>query len=132
MIRRPPRSTLFPYTTLFRSNKVLVGVAGGGPGQRGFVAALSAQTGDEAWRFWTVPARGEPGAETWADFPVQYGGAPTWTTGSYDPELNLVYWPTGNPWPDFYGGGRTGDNLYSDCIVALDAGTGKLKWYFQF
>src|SRR2546430_11401360 len=69
MIRRPPRSTLFPYTTLFRSNKILVGVAGGGSGQRGFVAALSAQTGDEAWRFWTVPDKGEPGSETWANFP---------------------------------------------------------------
>ena len=113
-------------------NKILVGVAGGGSGQRGFVAALSAQTGDEAWRFWTVPDKGEPGSETWADFPAEYGGAPTWTTGSYDPELNLVYWPTGNPWPDFYGGFRKGDNLYSDCVVALDGDSGKLKWYFQF
>jgi alcohol dehydrogenase (cytochrome c) len=113
-------------------DKVLVGVTGGGSGQRGLVAAISAETGQEAWRFWTVPAKGEPGSETWAEFPLEWGGAPTWTTGSFDPALNLVYWPTGNPWPDFYGGGRRGDNLYSDCIVALDADTGKLKWYFQF
>ncbi len=113
-------------------DKVLVGVTGGGSGQRGFVAAISAATGEEAWRFWTVPAKGEPGSETWADFPVEWGGAPTWTSGSFDPDLNLVYWPTGNPWPDFYGGNRPGDNLYSDCVVALDADTGKLKWYFQF
>ncbi len=113
-------------------DKILVGVTGGGSGQRGFVAAISGETGKEAWRFWTVPAKGEPGSETWAQFPLKFGGAPTWTTGSYDPESNVVYWPTGNPWPDFYGGGRVGDNLYSDCVVALDSDTGKLKWYFQF
>lgn len=110
---------------------ILVGVAGGGSGQRGFVASLDPETGKESWRFWTVPAKGEPGSETWGGFPADMGGAPTWTTGSYDPELNLIYWPTGNPWPDFYGGRRPGDNLYSDCIVALDAATGKLKWHFQ-
>lgn len=113
-------------------DSILVGVAGGGSGQRGFVAAMSASTGKEVWRFWTVPAKGEPGSETWGNFPAEWGGAPTWTTGSYDSELNLVYWPTGNPWPDFYGGDRPGDNLYSDCVLALDGTTGKLKWYFQF
>ncbi len=122
-------STMAPLAV---KDKILVGVGGGGSGQRGFVAALSAETGDEAWRFWTVPHKGEPGADTWAQFPLDYGGAPTWTTGSYDPQSNTVYWPTGNPWPDFYGGGRVGDNLYSDCVVALDGDTGKLKWYFQF
>ena len=111
---------------------ILVGTAGGGSGQRGFVAALSAETGEEEWRFWTVPAEGEPGSETWGGFPSKWSGAPTWTTGSFDPELNMIYWPTGNPWPDFYGGRRRGDNLYSDSVVALDADTGKLKWYFQF
>jgi alcohol dehydrogenase (cytochrome c) len=111
---------------------VIVGVGGGGSGRRAFVAALDARTGNERWRFWTVPGKGEPGAETWGQFPLDWGGAPTWTTGSYDPELNLVYWPTGNPWPDFYGGDRRGDNLYSNCILALDAATGKLRWYFQF
>jgi len=111
---------------------ILVGVAGGGSGQRGFVAAMHPVTGKEIWRFWTVPAKGEPGSESWGNFPSDWGGAPTWTTGSYDPELNTVYWPTGNPWPDFYGGDRPGDNLYSDSVVALDGATGKLKWYFQF
>ncbi|MEZ5354793.1 MAG: PQQ-binding-like beta-propeller repeat protein [Bryobacteraceae bacterium] len=111
---------------------IIVGVGGGGSGQRGFVAALSPDTGQEKWRFWTVPAKGEPGSETWGGFPTEWSGAPTWTTGSYDPSLDIVYWPTGNPWPDFYGGDRKGDNLYSDSIVALDGATGKLKWYFQF
>ena len=111
---------------------ILVGVAGGGSGQRGFVAALHPDTGKEAWRFWTVPAKGEPGSDTWGGFPAEMGGAPTWTTGSYDPESNTVYWTTGNPWPDFYGGRRPGDNLYSDCVLALDGTTGKLQWHFQF
>ena len=113
-------------------NQILVGVAGGGSGQRGFVAAISAETGEELWRTWTVPAEGEPGSETWGGFPAEWAGAPTWTTGSFDPELNLIYWPTGNPWPDFYGGRREGDNLYSDSVLALDADTGEMKWYFQF
>ncbi len=114
------------------NDMVVVGVGGGGSGRRGFVAALDAATGDERWRFWTVPSKDQPEAKTWAQFPLDWGGAPTWTTGSYDPELNLLYWPTGNPWPDFYGGDRAGDNLYSDCVIALDAATGKLRWYFQF
>jgi alcohol dehydrogenase (cytochrome c) len=99
---------------------------------RGFVAAYSASSGEELWRFWTVPAKGEPGAETWGDFTVEYGGAGTWMNGSYDPELNLVYWATGNPWPDLFGKVRKGDNLYTCSMLALDGDTGKLKWYFQF
>ena len=113
-------------------NQIMVGVGGGGSGQRGFVAALDAGTGEELWRTWTVPEKGEPGYETWGGFPAKWGGAPTWTTGSFDPGLNLLYWPTGNPWPDFYGGRREGDNLYSDSVLALDADTGEMKWYFQF
>ena len=113
-------------------DRVLVGVSGGESGMRGFVEALSASTGEELWRFYTVPMKGEPGSETWGEFDRQYGGAPTWMTGTYDPELNTVYWATGNPWPDYYGGGRRGDNLFTDSIVALDVDTGKLKWYFQF
>ncbi len=112
--------------------RVLVGVGGGDSGMRGFVAALSASTGEELWRFYTVPAKGEPGSETWAQFPLQWAGAATWLSGTYDPELNLVYWTTGNPWPDFYGGDRKGDNLYSASVVALDLSSGKLKWHFQF
>ena len=75
--------------------------------------------------------KGEPGSETWGEF-VEWGGAGTWLSGTYDPELNLVYWTTGNPWPDFYAGDRKGDNLYSCSVIALDLDTGKLKWHFQF
>jgi hypothetical protein len=75
---------------------------------------------------------GEPGSETWGGDSWKYGGASTWITGSYDPELNLIYWGTGNPGPDYNGDVRPGDNLYSCSLLALDADTGKLKWYFQF
>jgi alcohol dehydrogenase (cytochrome c) len=112
-------------------DKIIVGVSGGDSGMRGFIAALSANTGEEVWRFYTVPAKGEPASETWGDY-VEYGGAGTWLTGTYDSESNTLYWTTGNPWPDFYGGDRKGDNLYSCSVVALDLDTGKLKWYFQF
>jgi alcohol dehydrogenase (cytochrome c) len=112
-------------------DKVLVGVAGGDTGMRGYVAAFSPSTGEELWRTYTIPARGEPGSETWGNY-IEYGGGGTWLSGTYDPELNLVYWTTGNPWPDFYGEDRKGDNLYSCSLLALDADTGKMKWYFQF
>ncbi len=111
-------------------DKLIVGVASSG--KTCYVAAIAATTGKEVWRVWSVPNEGERGADTWGHFPLKEGGGPTWTTGSYDPDLNLLYWPTGNPWPDFYGGDRPGDNLYTDCILALDADTGKMKWYFQF
>ena len=113
-------------------DKVIVGIAGAEYGIRGFLDAYDAKTGNRAWRFWTVPGPGEPGNETWQGDSWKTGGAPTWVTGAYDPESNLVYWGTGNPSPDFAGDDRKGDNLYSDSIVALDADTGKLKWYFQF
>lgn len=113
-------------------DRIVVGVSGGDSGMRGFVAAFDAATGNDLWKFYTVPAKGEPGAETWGEFDVEWGGGATWMTGTYDPSLNLTYWSTGNPWPDYYGGGRRGANLYTDSIVALDVDTGKLKWYFQF
>jgi alcohol dehydrogenase (cytochrome c) len=113
-------------------DRVMVGVSGGDSGMRGFVTSYSAATGEELWRFYTIPAKGEPGSESWGDFAVEWGGGATWLSGTFDPDLNLLYWPTGNPWPDFYGGGRRGDNLYSCSIVALDLETGKLKWHFQF
>jgi alcohol dehydrogenase (cytochrome c) len=113
-------------------NLIIVGVGGGDSGMRGFVAAYHADTGQEVWRTYTVPAKGEPGADTWGPLTLEWGGAGTWLSGTFDPELNLIYWTTGNPWPDFYGGDRPGDNLYSDSLVALDLDTGKMKWYFQF
>ena len=113
-------------------DKVVVGVAGGEHGIRGFISAYEARTGKEAWKFYTIPGPGEPGNESWPADAWQHGGASVWTTGSYDPELNLTYWGIGNPGPDFNASQREGDNLYSDSVVALDADTGKLKWYFQF
>jgi alcohol dehydrogenase (cytochrome c) len=113
-------------------DKVIVGMAGGEYGVRGFLDAYDAKTGKQAWRFWTVPAPGEPGAETWDGESWKTGSATTWVTGSYDPQQNLVFWGTGNPGPDWNGVVRKGDNLYSDCLIALDMDTGKLKWHFQF
>jgi alcohol dehydrogenase (cytochrome c) len=112
-------------------DKVVVGVAGGDTGMRGYVAAFAAANGDELWRLYTVPAKGEPGAETW-EGQLEWGGAATWLSGTYDPDLNLLYWTTGNPWPDFYGGDRKGDNLYAGCLLAIDPDTGTRKWHFQF
>src|SRR5262245_61702898 len=111
---------------------VISGTSGGDEGVRGFVAAFDQETGKEVWRFWTVPKRGEPKSETWVGNAIDHPGATTWLTGSYDPELDIVYWPTGNPGPDLIGDDRLGDNLYSDSIVALDAKSGTLKWHFQF
>jgi alcohol dehydrogenase (cytochrome c) len=113
-------------------DKVLVGTSGGDDGVRGFVAAYDAETGKEAWRFWTIPAPGEFGSSSWPGDAWKHGGATTWMPGTYDPELNTVYWGTSNPAPDFDGDPRPGDDLYTDCLLALDADTGKLKWYFQF
>lgn len=112
--------------------KVVVGVSGGEAGIRGFIDAYDAKTGKPAWRFWTIPGPGEPGHDTWAGDSWKTGGAPTWVTGAYDPQLKLVYWGVGNPGPDWNGDVRQGDNLYSCSLVALDADSGKLRWYFQF
>ena len=113
-------------------DKVIVGLAGGEYGIRGFIAAYEAHSGKQAWRFNTIPEPGEPGHETWKGDDWKHGSAAVWLTGSYDPDLNLTYWGTGNPGPDWNPGQRPGDNLYSDCVVALDPDNGKLKWYFQF
>jgi alcohol dehydrogenase (cytochrome c) len=123
---------VFTVAPLVVKNEVIVGVSGGEYGVRGFVDAYDADTGSRRWRFETVPGPGEPGHETWTGDSWKTGGAPAWITGSFDPELNLVYWPTGNPSPSDFGGERGGDNLYSNSMLALDADTGKLKWYFQF
>lgn len=111
---------------------VLVGTSGGDDGVRGFLAAYDAQTGKQAWRFWTIPAPGEPGSESWPGKLYLHGGGTTWMPGTYDPELNTLYWGTSNPAPDFDGDPRPGDDLYTDCVLAIDPDTGKLKWYFQF
>jgi alcohol dehydrogenase (cytochrome c) len=112
-------------------NLVVAGTAGGEEGVRGFLAAYDQETGKEVWRFWTIPAPGEKGSETWDGPDIHHGGGPTWLTGSYDPETKTVYWPTGNAGPDFNGDNRKGDNLYTCSILALDVMTGKLKWHFQ-
>jgi PQQ-dependent dehydrogenase (methanol/ethanol family) len=111
---------------------VIAGVAGGDWGIRGFVAAYKAGTGERVWRHWTVPGKGDPGSETWKGTAVTYGGGATWLTGSYDTETDTLYWATGNPWPNSDDRERGGENLFTNCVLALDPATGKLKWYYQF
>ncbi len=113
-------------------DKIMVGVGGGEFGIRGYVAAYYAETGELAWKTYTIPGPGEPGHETWEGDDWQYGGAPVWITGSFDPEENLTYWGVGNPGPDWNAAQRPGDNLYSDSVIALDADSGELRWHFQF
>jgi alcohol dehydrogenase (cytochrome c) len=113
-------------------DKIILGLASSEMGGRCFLAAFDAKTGKQVWRFDTVPKPGEPGNETWGNNSWVHGGAPLWTTGTYDPELNLTYWGTGNPVPGWNSVVRPGDNLYSDSVVAIDVDTGKLKWYYQF
>jgi alcohol dehydrogenase (cytochrome c) len=117
---------------LVAGDLVVSGVSGGEHGANGFVAALDQETGQERWRFWSVPRPGEPGSETWRGKDIEHGGAPTWFTGSYDPVLDLVYWPTGNPGKEYNGDDRQGDNLYSDSVLALERKTGRLAWHYQF
>ena len=111
---------------------VVAGVSGGDEGARGFLAAYRAESGKQAWRFWTVPTPGEKGSETWIGNAWEHGCGTTWLTGSYDPEAKLLYWTTGNPCPDYNGDERKGDNLYTDAVIALDPASGKLRWYYQF
>ncbi|HWE00550.1 MAG TPA: c-type cytochrome, partial [Bryobacteraceae bacterium] len=111
---------------------VITGVSGGDEGVRGFLDAYKASTGERVWRFWTIPAAGEPGSETWAGRALEHGCGTTWFTGTYDPESRLLYWPTGNPCPDYNGDERRGDNLYTSSVLALDPETGKLNWFYQF
>lgn len=128
------------HAPLVVKDKVIVGTAGGDGPTRAFIAAFDVKTGREAWRFYTIPAPGEPGSETWSGDSWKTGGAAVWVTGAYDSDLNLTYWGTGNPHPTrpsnvpsgVVPSTRLGDNLYSDSVVALDADTGTLKWYYQF
>ena len=128
----------FTVAPIVVKDKLILGPAGGEYGIRGFVAAFDVNTGKELWRFYTVPGPGEPGNDSWLGQDGKpndswlHGGAPIWTTGSYDPATNLTYWGTGNPGPDYNGDNRMGDNLYSSSVIALDADTGKLRWHYQF
>ena len=136
-------SYAYTLAPLAVKDKVIVGTTGGDRGIRGFISAFDAATGEEAWRFYTIPGPGEPGHETWEPCPPdpetfcdpeawKHGGAAAWLTGSYDPELDLLFWGIGNPGPDFFREQRPGDNLYSNSVVALDPDTGELRWHFQF
>src|SRR5688500_5587324 len=111
---------------------VIAGVSGGDWGIRGFLAAYKATTGERVWRHWTIPTQGEPGFETWKGTAVARGGGADWGTGAKEPETDTLYWATGNPWPNSDDRERGGDNLFTDCVLALDPATGKLKWYYQF
>jgi PQQ-dependent dehydrogenase (methanol/ethanol family) len=113
-------------------NLVIAGVSGADWGMRGFLSAYDATTGKRVWRLWTVPAAGEPGIETWKGPVPKLGGGATWLTGSYDPETDTLYWTTATPFPSTDGQERLGDNLYTDCVLAVDPHTGKIKWYYQF
>jgi PQQ-dependent dehydrogenase (methanol/ethanol family) len=111
---------------------VITGIAGGDGPMRGFIVAYHANTGKEAWRFYTIPKPGENLSETWKGRALETGGGATWETGSYDPETGTLFWAVGNPYPDTDPSERGGTNLYTNSVVALDAKTGKLKWYYQF
>jgi len=117
---------------LIVKDKVVTGIAGGEFGIRGFLDAYNASTGTRDWRTYTIPGPDNPDNQSWSGDSWRTGGSPTWITGSYDPELDLVYWGTGNPGPDYNGDVRIGDNLYADSALALDGDTGDLNWYFQF
>ncbi len=117
---------------LIVDDMVIVGIAGGDHGIRGFLSAYHADTGELAWKHWTVPAKGEPGIETWKGSEPVGGGGATWLTGSYDASTSTLYWATGNPWPDSDDRDRPGDNLYTNSVIALDVKTGNQKWYYQF
>jgi alcohol dehydrogenase (cytochrome c) len=117
---------------LIVKDEVIVGTSGGDDGVRGFLAAFDAETGKERWRFWTIPGPGEKGSESWPGDMYLHGGGTTWMPGTYDPDLNTLYWGTGNPSPDYDGSVRPGDDLYTSCLLALDPDTGTLKWYFQY
>jgi PQQ-dependent dehydrogenase (methanol/ethanol family) len=119
-------------SVLVVNDLVITGIAGGDTPMRGFIVAFHADTGKEAWRFYTIPKPGEPLSETWVGRALPTGGGATWETGSYDDETGTLYWPVGNPYPDTDVSERGGTNLYTNSVVALDARTGKFKWSYQF
>jgi PQQ-dependent dehydrogenase (methanol/ethanol family) len=122
-------STVAPLVV---KDMVIAGVSGGDRGIRGFLASYKASTGERVWRHWTIPLQGEPGSETWQGKEPLVGGGATWLTGAYDAAADTLFWPTGNPYPDSDDRDRPGDNLFSNCILALNPDTGTMKWYYQF
>ncbi|MEW5979354.1 MAG: PQQ-dependent dehydrogenase, methanol/ethanol family [Acidobacteriota bacterium] len=120
------------HAPLALDGKIVVGVTSGECALVGFLDAYDATTGARLWRFWTVPQKGDPARATWAGDSAEYGGSPTWMTGTYDAETRTLFWTTGNPGPDYDGTVRAGDNLYTCSVLALNPDTGSLKWYFQF
>ena len=111
---------------------VITGTSGGDEGARGLISAHRVSTGERVWRFFTMPAPGEPRSETWVGRAIEHGCSAPWLTGTYDARAELLYWTTGNPCPDYNGSERQGDNLYSNSVLALEPGTGKLRWYYQY
>lgn len=130
-IRAGESATVAPLVV---DDLVVVGVSGGEYGIRGHLDAFDLETGERAWRRYTIPAPGQPGSETWPDEGDAWarGGGPAWITGSYDPELDLIYWGVGNPGPNFEGADRTGDNLYTNSVLALRPEDGSIAWHHQF
>src|SRR5919107_1505784 len=130
-VRAGESATVAP---LIVKDMVIVGSSGGEFGSRGHTDAFKLETGERVWRCYMVPKPGEPGSETWQDDGEawQRGGANCWVTPTYDPDLNLLYYGTGNPCPDFDGGVRPGDNLFTDSGVAVDADSGEIKSHFQY
>ncbi len=132
MVAKPSEGYSITGAPLVVNHSVVVGIAGGEFGVRGFLAAYDVSTGKQLWKFNTIPGPGEVGHETWRSDAWQSGGGATWNTGSYDPSSDLLYWGVGNPAPAFSGDVRPGDNLFTNSVIALSASTGKLAWYFQF
>jgi len=132
-VGEPKQGYSLTAAPLYFNGMVIIGVAGGDLGIRGWIGAFDAKSGKEVWRFYTVPAPGELGHETWpADSDVwQWGGAPVWSTPAIDADLGLLYFSTGNPGPSLGGAARPGDNLFTASIVALDVATGRYRWHFQ-
>lgn len=129
----PDKGEVMTGAPLVVKNLAISGVAGAEYGIRGWIAATDLTTHKEVWRTHTIPAKGEPGSETWKDNynAAAMGGGSTWVTGSYDPRTNTLYWGVGNPGPDWDSEYRPGDNLYTDSTLALDPDTGKIKWHYQ-
>jgi PQQ-dependent dehydrogenase (methanol/ethanol family) len=126
---QPYAGTMVP---LIVDGMIVAGVTGADHGIRGFLAALRPENGALVWRRWTVPRAGESGIETWQGKEPVAGGGSTWLTGSYDAASDTLYWSTGNPYPDGDDRDRGGDNLYTDCVLAINPKTGEIKWYYQF